>query len=170
MHGKSWSPFSSMFRASKMSIANFGKNVASWQTTSQRGRVGTQWNFSSELWILVSTGSWTMAPQSHSIFAKRPFIFTNFCTIARCPELPWTRALTCLNRLCQPSPLRNLFLPVDSAKLAGREGGGLTNLQWLAIKILGSGKPVSLTKEPASRSTVHACPTGYDIIVLVCYL
>ena len=27
-----------------------------------------------------------------------------------------------------PSP-RNLFLPVDSAKLAGRSGGGLTNLQ-----------------------------------------
>ena len=80
--------------------------------------------------------------------------------IARCPELPWTRALTCLNGLCQPSPLRNLFLPVDSAKLAGREGGGLTNLQWLVsglgkcIKLSLQSKTwalVSLTKEPASR-------------------
>lgn len=28
---------------------------------------------------------------------------------------------------------RNLFLPVDSAQLAGRKGGGLTNLQHLGM-------------------------------------
>lgn len=83
----------------------------------------------------------------------------------------WTHApiLVALKRKAKAAGLWNMFLPVDSAKLAGEQGklgGGLTNRQYAEIcEILGTSTPA----EFASQTTNCTSPDTGNMEVLARY-
>mmetsp|Transcript_37175 Transcript_37175/g.73027 ORF Transcript_37175/g.73027 Transcript_37175/m.73027 type:complete len:450 (+) Transcript_37175:53-1402(+) len=91
--------------------------------------------------------------------------FHRQCEASRDPKNEWTHPpiLTQLKKKAKSLGLWNLFLPVDSAKIAGHSGGGLTNLQYADIcEIMGTACPA----EFAAQATNCTSPDTGNMEVL----